>query len=102
MRLNVKHALGAVAAGAIVLSTVALQPAEARRGHGFHRGPGPVIVGALAGLAFVGAASEYGYPYYGYSGGYPYGAGYPYWNGYRYVYGPVYGGPVYGPPGGWR
>jgi len=104
MRLFMKRALGAVAAGAIALSTVGLPSAEARPfyghgHHGFHRGPGPVILGTLAGLALLGAANEYyGYEY----PGYPYGTGYPYWNGHRYVYGPVYGGPVYGPPGSWR
>jgi hypothetical protein len=101
MRLIVKRALGAVAAGAIALSTVGLPSAEARNFHGyghghhgsFHRGAGPVILGTLAGLAFFGAANEY----YGYEYPvYPYGPGYPYWNGHRYVY-----GPVYGPPGGY-
>ncbi len=106
MRLNVKGALAAVAAATIALSTVALQPAEARGNghhnyyHRHHNGAGPVILGALGAMALIAGASEYGY--YGYPepyAGYPYGPAYPYWNGSHYVYGPGYGGPVYGPPG---
>ena len=107
MRLTVKHAMTAVAAGTIALSTVGLTTAEARgnRHHGsyhrHHNGAGTFILGVLGTMAAIAAASEYGYyePYYGY----PTGPRYPYWNGSYYVYGPGYGGPVYGPPGSyWR
>jgi len=105
MVLNLKRAIAGVAAGTIALSTVGLTAAQARGNHhhGFyhrhHNGAGPAILGALGAMAIIAGASEYGYePYYGY----PHGPSYPYWNGSYYVYGPGYGGPVYGPPGVYR
>jgi hypothetical protein len=98
MPTTLRRAITTVAAAAIALGTVALQPAEARK---HDNQTGAVILGTLAALALMAAANEYRYPYYGYSTGYqghPYGPGYPYWNGHRYVYGPVYGGPVPVPP----
>lgn len=102
MHLNVKRAI-AVAAGTIALTTVGLTTAEARGNHhhGFyhrhHNGAGQAFLGAMGAMALIVGASQYGYyePYYAY----PYGPTYPYWNGSYWVYGPGYGGPVYGPPG---
>jgi len=105
MLFNLRGAIGTVAAATIALSTLGLQPAEARnRNH--HNHAGAMILGTIATLAMIAAANEYGnaYPYGGYStgyNGYPYGPGYPYWDGHRYVYGPGYGGPVHVPPD-WR
>jgi hypothetical protein len=102
MRLNVKGALAATAAATIVLATVGLQPAEARRNHhhSYHRhhNGGQVILGTMAAMALIAASNQYANPYYGPYPNYPYAYGpeYPYWNGY--TYGPAYGGPVYG----WR
>src|SRR5262245_8277918 len=100
MHTTLRRALTTVAAAAVALGTVALQPAEARKRH-HHNEAGAVILGTLATMAIIAAANQNGgYPYEGYSvgyQGYPYGPGYPYyWNGYRYVpgYGPGYGGPV--------
>src|SRR5215467_11000315 len=95
MILNLKSAIAAVAAGTIALSTVGLTTAEARGNHhhGFyhrhHNGAGPAILGALGAMAIIAGANGYYEPYYGY----------PYWNGSYWVYGPGYGGPVYGPSG---
>jgi hypothetical protein len=100
MHTTLRRALTTVAAAAIALGTVALQPAEARKRHHHNHQAGAVILGTFATLALIAAANQNGYPYEGYSmgyQGYPYGPGYPYyWNGYRYVpgYGPGYGGPV--------
>ena len=95
MRRIMSGAIATVAAAAITLGTVGLQPAEARHHH-HHHGSG--FVGAFAAWALIATANEYGNPYY--VNGYPYG--YPHWNGHRYVYGPGYGGPVYVAPGYWR
>lgn len=85
---RVVTALVAIAALAAA-SLATTGSAEARWGHRWGWGPGPVFGGFVAG-ALIGSALASPYYYPSYYGPYPYGPYGPcawrtYWNGYRWV-----------------